>query len=79
MFHGIKLDFEFFFNRNIPWTGCTGPVDNDRVVVHGSTVDRGRRRLKGSPERRLGAALVSGSSPAVEENEEETSGGSYHG
>jgi hypothetical protein len=56
-----------------------GPVDHDRVVVHGSMVDHGRRRPKGSPEHRLGAAPVSGSSLAVGENEEETSGGSYHG
>jgi hypothetical protein len=39
-----------------------------------STVDHGRRRPKGSPERGLGAALVSGISLAVGENEEETSG-----
>jgi hypothetical protein len=73
-FHGIKLDFKIFFNRKIPWTGCTSPVDHDRAVVHGSMVDHGRRRPKGSPERGLGAALVSGSSPVVGENEEETLG-----
>jgi hypothetical protein len=44
------------------------------VVVHGSMVDHGRRRPKVSPERRLGAAPVSESSPAVGENEEKTSG-----
>jgi hypothetical protein len=44
------------------------------VVVHGSMVDHGRRRPKGSPERGLEAAPVSGSSPAVGENEEEASG-----
>jgi hypothetical protein len=49
-------------------------VDHDRAVVHGSMVDHGRRRPKGSSERRLGAAPVSGSSPAVGENEKETSG-----
>jgi hypothetical protein len=49
-------------------------VDHERAAVHGSTVDHGWRRPKGSPERELGAALVSGSSPAVGENEEETSG-----
>jgi hypothetical protein len=48
-------------------------VDHDRAVVHGSMVDHGRRWPKGSPERGLGAAPVSGSSPAVGENEEEAS------
>jgi hypothetical protein len=43
------------------------------AAVHGSTVDHGHRRPKGSPEHGLGAAPVSGSSPAVGENEEETS------
>jgi hypothetical protein len=73
-FHRIKLDFKFFFNRKIPWTGCTGPVDHNRAAGYGSTVDHGRRRPKGSPERRLGAAPVSESSLAVGENEAETSG-----
>jgi hypothetical protein len=73
-FHGIKLDFEFFFNRKISWTGCTGPVDHNRAAVYGSTVDHGRRWPNGSSERGLGAAPVSESSPAVRENEEETSG-----
>jgi hypothetical protein len=73
-FHGIKLDFEFFFNRKILWTGCTGPVDHNRAEVYRSTVDHGRQQSKGSPERGLGAAPVSGSSPEVGENEEETSG-----
>jgi hypothetical protein len=50
-----------------------GPVDHVWAAVHGSMVDH-RRRPKGSPERGLGAALVSRSSPAVGENEEETSG-----
>jgi hypothetical protein len=49
-------------------------VDHDRAAVYGSTVDHGGRRPKGSPERRLRPAPVSGSSPAVGENEEETSG-----
>jgi hypothetical protein len=49
------------------WTRCTGPVDHDRVVVHGSMVDHEWRRPKGSLERGLGAALMSGSSPAVGE------------
>jgi hypothetical protein len=49
-------------------------VDHNQATVYGSTVDHGRRRPKGSPERGLGAAPVSGSSPAVGENEEETSG-----
>jgi hypothetical protein len=49
-------------------------VDHNRAAVYGSTVDHGRRRPKGSPERGLGAAPVSGSSPVVGENEEETSG-----
>jgi hypothetical protein len=43
-------------------------------VVYGSRLDHGRRRPKGSSERGLGAAPVSGSSPTVGENEEETSG-----
>jgi hypothetical protein len=42
-----------------------GPVDYDRAVVHGSIVDHGRRRPKGSPEHGLRAAPVSGSSSAV--------------
>jgi hypothetical protein len=46
-----------------------GPVDHDRAVVYGSTVDHGRRWPKGSPELALGAAPVSGSSPAVGEKE----------
>jgi hypothetical protein len=44
-----------------------GLVDHDRAVVYGSTVDDGRQWPKGSPELTLGAALVSGRSPAVEE------------
>jgi hypothetical protein len=42
-----------------------GPVDHDQAVVYGSTVDHGQRWPKGSPELVLGAAPVSGSSPAV--------------
>jgi hypothetical protein len=49
-------------------------VDHERAAVNRSTVDHGRRRPKGSPEHGLGATPVSGSSPAVGENEEETSG-----
>jgi hypothetical protein len=49
-------------------------VDHNRAAIYGSTVDHGRRWPNGSPERGLGAALVSGSSPAVRESEEETSG-----
>jgi hypothetical protein len=49
-------------------------VDHEGAAVHRSTVDHGRWRLKGSPERGLRAAPVSGSSLVVEENEEETSG-----
>jgi hypothetical protein len=49
-------------------------VDHERAAVHGSMVDHGWRRLKGSPEHGLVAALVSGSSLAVGENKEETSG-----
>ncbi len=49
-------------------------MDHNRAAVYGSTVDHGRRRPKGSPERGLGAALVSGSSPVVGENEEDPSG-----
>jgi hypothetical protein len=37
-------------------------------------VDHGRRWPKGSPELTLGAAPVSGSSPAVGKKEEEASG-----
>jgi hypothetical protein len=44
-------------------------VNHDRAVVHGSMVDHGQRRLKISPERGLGAAPVSESSPAVGEKE----------
>jgi hypothetical protein len=46
-----------------------GPVDHDRAVVYESTVDHGRRWPKGSLELTLGAAPVSGSSPAVGEKE----------
>jgi hypothetical protein len=46
-----------------------GPVDHDRAVVYGSTVDHGRQWPKGSPELALGAAPVSGSSTAVGEKE----------
>jgi hypothetical protein len=49
-------------------------VDHNRAAVYGSTVDHGRWRPKGSPERGLGAAPGSGSSPAVGENEEDPSG-----
>jgi hypothetical protein len=56
------------------WTGCTDPVDHDRAVVHGSMVDHERQWPKGSPERGLGAAPVSGSSPAVGEKEKGASG-----
>jgi hypothetical protein len=45
------------------------PVDHDRAVVYGSTVNHGRRWLKGSSELALGAASVSGSSPVVGEKE----------
>jgi hypothetical protein len=55
-------------------TGCTGPVLYDRVVVHGSMVDHGRRRPKGSSERGLGATPVSGSSLVVGEKEKGASG-----
>jgi hypothetical protein len=53
---------------------CTGLVDHNWAAVYGSTVDHGRRRPRGSPERGLRATPVSGSLPAVGENEEETSG-----
>jgi hypothetical protein len=46
-----------------------GPVDHDRAVVYGSTVDHGRQWMNGSPELALGAAPVSGSSPVVGEKE----------
>jgi hypothetical protein len=51
--------------------GSGGP---HRAAVYGSTVDHGRWRPKGLPERGLRAATVSESSSAVGENEEETSG-----
>jgi hypothetical protein len=51
-----------------------GPVDHDRAVVYGSTMDHGRRWPKGSSELTLGAAPVSGSSPAVGEKEKGASG-----
>jgi hypothetical protein len=49
-------------------------VDHDWAVVHGSMMDHRWQRPKGSPEHGLGAAPVSGSSPAVGENEGEASG-----
>jgi hypothetical protein len=51
-----------------------GSVDRGRTAVYGSTVDHGRWWLKGSPELTLGAAWMSGSSPAVGEKEGEASG-----
>jgi hypothetical protein len=42
-----------------------GPVDHNRAVVYGSTVDHGQRWPKGSPELTLGAAPVSGNSLVV--------------
>jgi hypothetical protein len=51
-----------------------GSVDHGRTAVYGSTVDHGWWLPKGSPELALRAALVSGSSPAVGEKEEEISG-----
>jgi hypothetical protein len=51
-----------------------GSVDHDRTTVYGSTVDHGRRWPKGAPGLTRGAALVSGSSPAVGEKEKEASG-----
>jgi hypothetical protein len=42
-----------------------GSVDHSRTAVYGSTVDHEQQRPKGSPELTLGAAPVSGSSPAV--------------
>jgi hypothetical protein len=41
-------------------------MDHERAVVHGSTVDHGGWRPKGSPESGLGAAPVSGSSVTSE-------------
>jgi hypothetical protein len=49
-------------------------VDHSWAAVYESTVDHGRRWPNGSPQRGLGAAPVSRRSPAVRENEEETSG-----
>jgi hypothetical protein len=49
-------------------------VNHDRAVVHGSMVDHRQRRLKSSPERGLGAAPVSESSPVVGEKEKGASG-----
>jgi hypothetical protein len=71
-FHGIKLDFEFFFNRKILWTGLTVSVDHD--LVFGSMVYPRRRWPKGSLQLALGVAPVSGSSPTVGEMEKEASG-----
>jgi hypothetical protein len=51
-----------------------GPVDHDRAVVYGSMVDDGRQWPKGSPELTLGAALVTGRSPAVGERKREPRG-----
>jgi hypothetical protein len=51
-----------------------GSVDHGQTAVYGSTVDHGRQQPKGSPELALGAALVSGSSSVVGEEEEEASG-----
>jgi hypothetical protein len=51
-----------------------GPVDHDRAVVYGSTVDHGRRWMNGSPELALGAAPVSGSSPVVGKRRREPRG-----
>jgi hypothetical protein len=51
-----------------------GPVDHDRAVVYGSTVDHGRRWPKGAPQLTLGAAPVSGRSPAVGEKEKPAPG-----
>jgi hypothetical protein len=51
-----------------------GSVDRGGTAVYGSTVNHGRWWPKGSPELALGAAPVSGSSPAVGEKEEEASG-----
>jgi hypothetical protein len=51
-----------------------GSVDHDRAVVYGSTVDHRRRWPKGSPELVLGAAPVTGRSPAVGEKEKEAPG-----
>jgi hypothetical protein len=48
-----------------------GPQPGDGLL---SMVDHRRRRPKGSPERGLEAAPVSGSLPAVGENEEDPSG-----
>jgi hypothetical protein len=56
--------------------GSDGPRPGGGSQVHG-----GPRVVaaEGSPEHGLGAASVSGSSPAVGETEEETSEGSYRG
>jgi hypothetical protein len=51
-----------------------GSVDHGRTAVYGSMVDHGWRWPKGSLELALGAAPVSGSSPAVGEKEMEASG-----
>jgi hypothetical protein len=46
-----------------------GPVDHDRAVVYGSTMDHGQWWPKGSLELALEADPVSGSSSAVGEKE----------
>jgi hypothetical protein len=51
-----------------------GSVGRGRTPLYGSTVDHWRQWPKGSLELALGAASVSGSSPAVGEKEEEASG-----
>jgi hypothetical protein len=51
-----------------------GPVDHDRVVVYGSTVDHRQQWLKGSPELALRAASVSESSPMVWKRKREPQG-----
>jgi hypothetical protein len=44
-----------YFYITKPVDRCTGPVDHDRVMVHGSVVDHGRQRPKGSSEHGLKA------------------------
>jgi hypothetical protein len=51
-----------------------GSVDHGRTAVYGSMGDHRQQWPKGSLELALGAAPVSGSSPAVVEKEKEASG-----
>jgi hypothetical protein len=59
----------FLVKKKMSVDRVRGPVDHDRAVVYGSTVDHRRRWPKGSPELTLGGAPVSESLLAVGEKE----------